>query len=262
MQNSITRTLRLSVFSLLFTLLFTLPASAEECLTMPVIENSKMGYINAHGEPAGTHWEFLAAIEKRSGVCIHKVLLPIPRLWSAIELGDVDGGIVFRSAKRESLILPVAKTLNIYNVVLPKAGLTLNNHDDLSGLTIGITRGTQLDDLFDTENNYIKVQVNSYEQMVKMLATGRLDAISGSLNTLITELKKAGFIEAANIASPLELGEREQWLLMSRQSDHLDKLPALAKATNQLREEGLFEQIMDKYYGKGWRRLNSSSISD
>ncbi|TCS40408.1 substrate-binding periplasmic protein [Reinekea marinisedimentorum] len=241
------------LLSLLFSVsLAAAPALASDCLRMHVIENSLMGYVDEQGVPTGAHWEFLSAIEQRSGICMEKVLLPIPRLWSALELGTVDGGIVFRSPQREQITLPVAQTLEIQIVAIPRAGLSLHSYEDLSGLNIGVTRGTQLSNRFDADESLNRVEVNSYSQLAKMMAAGHVDAIAGTLNSLTVELETAGAIESVNLAGSLNLGLRDQWLLMSRNSDQLDAVPALKQATDQLRQEGVFDRIMDKYYGNLW----------
>lgn len=236
--------------------IFSLPALAEDCLRMHVIQNSKMGYIDENGNPAGAHWEFLSAIEERSGICMDKILLPIPRLWAAIELGDVDGGVVFRSPERENLYWPIAPTMNIFNVVIPRAGLSIRDYDDLKGLNIGVTRGTQLNDQFDSDSSLSKVELSSYEQMIKMVAAKHLDAIAGSGVSLTSELSKQGFDDRVNFMGAINLGSREQWLLMSRKSNNLNKGAALRQATEALKKEGVFDLIMDKYYGSNWRIVN------
>lgn len=174
----------------------------------------------------------------------------------------MDGGIVFRTPEREGLTLPVAQTLQIQTVVVPRTGLSLTRYEDLNGLNIGVTRGTMLNDRFDADESLIRVEVNSYKQLVKMMAAGRLDAIAGSLNSIAVELKKADVEASVNLAGSLSLGWREQWLQLSRKSEHVQKIAALALATKDLREEGVFDRIMDKYYGEKWRLVSIDEQSN
>ena len=61
---------------------------------------------------------------------------------------------------------------------------------------------------------------------------------------------------AAVTTNRLVLGEKEQWLQLSKKSEHLDKIPEIKKAVGILNKNGSFEEIMNKYYGHDWKDLN------
>jgi len=75
-----------------------------ECLELHVISNAPIGFTNAHKESVGVHWEYLAAIEKETGFCINKELMPYARIWQSIKYGKHDGAS-FLNQNRVQILL-------------------------------------------------------------------------------------------------------------------------------------------------------------
>jgi len=242
-------------------LLLAIPTLADDCLNMHVISNAPMGYIDANGRATGVHWDYLTAIEKESGVCINKRLMPYARLWRSLADGQHDGGIIFRSPGREQTSKLVAQIRNLRTVVIPQKGIPLESYADLSGLIIGKTRGTRLSDRFDNDATLLKLELNDYAQAAKMIQRGRLDAIAGSGVLLNYHLSKQQLLNQVDLSQGFTLGRREQWLQLSRKSKHLSKTLRLKQATEQLRAEGVLDRIMTKYHGGRWRLANKEPLS-
>ena len=240
-----------------FTLLFlnTLYAQ-EDCLDFHVIKNAPIGYLTEDTEPKGVHWEYLKAIEDQTGYCINKTLLPYPRIWHSIKMGEHDGGIVFKSSSRSELVEYAALIRRVKTVVIPVKGTTIKNYDDLSKIIIGKTRGTHLSEKFDSDKSLKVIELNNYQQATQMLKHGRIDAIAGSALVLSFQLKTHDAIKHVDTTNRLVLGEKEQWLQLSKKSEHLDKIPEIKKAVGILNKNGSFEEIMNKYYGHDWKDLN------
>ena len=70
------------------------------------------------------------------------------------------------------------------------------------------------------------------------------------------QLKKLHALNSVDLTHKLVLGEKEQWLQLSKKSQHLDKIPQLKLAIEKLKKNGSFAKIMDKYYGNEWRVIN------
>lgn len=231
------------------------PSFAQGCIELHVIKNRPLGYIDDTGQPTGIHWEFLNEVESRSGLCIHKKLMPYPRVWKSIQFGKHDGGIVFRSPDRDELVEYVAPVFTVRTVVIPRKGLTLERYDDLYKIIIGKVRGTKLGNRFDEDTELMTLELHQYDQVVGMIKRGRIDAMAGSgLGlSILTELEAREYVD---LDGKFILGERVQWLQLSKKSQHLDKLPQLQQAVKSLVEEGVFEVIMDKYHGPNWKEAN------
>jgi ABC-type amino acid transport substrate-binding protein len=237
-------------------LLLSPVSTASECINMHVIENAPIGYLDDQGNATGVHWDYLTAIEEESGVCIQKQLFPYARIWKSYERGAHDGGIIFRTPDREALVEGVSLVRVLKVVVVPEKGSQLTSYESLSGLVIGKTRGTRLSRKFDTDTSLNKLDLDNYQQAARMLDAGRINAIAGSGVVLAHQLSLIGSLESVNLTGAFVLGSREQWLLLSKKSKHLDKIPALQKAIATLKENGVLDDIMTKYYGENWRVLN------
>ena len=232
-------------------------ATHEGCLDFHVIQSEPVGFINEDGLPTGIHWEYLEAIKKHSGLCIHISLYPYARIWESIKNGKHDGGIIFKSDNRSELVEYVAKIQNTPTVVIPLKGIKLKDYSDLKNLKIGNLRGAHLNRKFDNDKNLNIVGLSNYEQQTKMINLKRLDAVAGNIYVLTYQLKKYGVLSKVDLDNQLYLGEKEQWLQLSSKSAHMDKLPILRKSINELKSDGVFRDILLKYYGPANMRKKS-----
>ena len=254
---TIARSLNVAKRLVLTALLLTVnQALFADCLNFHVIQNEPIGYKDASGNATGVHWDYLAAIEEESGLCINKQLMPYARLWLSMEKGQHDGGIAFRSKNHESLIHPVEKIRVLATVIFPRKDIKIDRYEDLAGLYIGKTKGTRLSDKFDNDESLLKVDLVNYKMAANMLKLGRIDAIAGSQIVLTYQLSKYNAIDNLTLEKPFVLGEREQWLQLSKKSKHLDHTEQLRDAINTLKLRGVFDQIMIKYHGQTWQLHN------
>lgn len=248
-----------SILLILSALLFTSLLSAKplaiftneqnNCLNMHVVFNTSAGYLNQTGKIAGFHADFLNALEKKTGICINKKLLPYARAKRSIVLGGHDGGILASSTDLDNKVIYVAKLLISKTIVIPKKGLTLNNYNDLSNIIIGKVRGAKLDEKVDNDENILFVELSNYQHGLEMLKKGRIDAIAGN-NLGLTVIHELNMVEDVNLSGKFVLGQREVWFLLSNTSQHLDKIEQLREATLALVNEKVVEKILQKYFGK------------
>jgi polar amino acid transport system substrate-binding protein len=230
--------------------------TSPACLNLHVIENAPIGFNNTDGRPTGVHWEHLTAIEKTSDLCLNKMILPYPRIWQSIKKGRHDGGIIFKSESSSKFVEYVAKIRSVKIVVIPVKGIEINSYEDLKNIRIGKTRGTHLSEQFDQDSSLNIIELNNYSQATQMIDRGRIDAIAGSVLVLTYQLKKYNALNSVDLTHKLVLGEKEQWLQLSKKSQHLDKIPQLRIAIEKLKQDGSLDAIMDKYYGDEWRVVN------
>jgi polar amino acid transport system substrate-binding protein len=89
--------------------------------------------------------------------------------------------------------------------VLSKEGITIKTYDDFHGKIIGISRGTSYFPRFDTDNELMKIPIQSDPIGFSLLLKGRIDLIMVSpmmLNSLSKEL------DTSNLkVSPIKLSE-------------------------------------------------------
>jgi polar amino acid transport system substrate-binding protein len=240
-----------------FTLLSVETQSKEKCLDMHVIQNAPLGYYNKDNKLVGMHTEVLEEIEALSGICMRIRLMPYARIWRSIENGHHDGGIVFRSPKRSHLVEYVALIKSFKTVVIPKVGKQIRTYDDLSELIIGKTRGTRLSDKFDNDDKLTTLEVTNYKQAVSMLNIDRVDAIAGSALVLSYQLSQNKIpVTSVDPTNNFVIGEREQWLQLSKHSKSKVDISQLRHAVKLLIDNGTLSNIMSKYYGENWHQVN------
>ena len=238
-----------------FISIIALPIRANECLSMHVVNNPPVGYINEAGEITGIHWELLTILEEKSGLCMNKKLLPYSRAWRSIQFGDHDGGILSRASERDPFVEYIAKLITLRTVVIPRKNLTLHTYDDLKNIVIGRVRATLLSDRFDNDSELNILELATYERAINMLKKGRIDAIAGS-GLGLSVITRLGEQDYFNFSGKLIIGERELWLIFSKYSKHSEMIPQLRETMQELIKEGAFNDILIKYYGENWHLSN------
>lgn len=221
-----------------------------------MIKNSPLGFLDESKKLRGVHTEYLSAIAKDSGVCIKRRLLPYPRIWESIKKRGHDGGIIFKSASRSANIEYVALIRTVKTIVITAKGRAVENFEDLKTLKIGKTKGTHLSKTFDNDPELQLVEVTNYAQAIKMLKSGRIDAVAGSALVLSYQFNKHDALDAVELSNRFVLGEKEQWLQLAEHAISADVSKALKDSVERLKQQGVLDAIMDKYYGRQWREIN------
>ena len=247
---------KVSIFTLILSLFAVLPINAQECMSMHVVLNIKAGYIDENGKLSGYHYDFLTALENESGICMDKKLLPYPRAKRDIQLGAHDGGILVHSPLLDDDIEYIAKIFTSKTVLIPRKGLNLNNFQDLPKVTIARIRKIDFSDTWENTPNISFVDVVDYKQGLQMLKRGRIDAIAGNLLGMNVVIESLDIAEDINLSGKLTIGEDEVWLVLSKKSHYLNEADVLRKATHNLIEKGVLNNIFLKYFGKNVNLAN------
>lgn len=232
-------------------------AMASDCIKMHVIQSGQLGFLDDQNTPTGAHWDLLTELEARTGLCINKQLLPYARIWKSIEIGEHDGGIIFRSPDREHLAIQVAPLATLHTVVIPKSSLEIQGYEELAGLTIAKLRGNRLNDQFDSDPDLKKVNLDNYEDIAKMIGTGRVDAVAGGFVSLAFQLSRHGYLDTVNLNGAYSLGSRQQWLQISKKSNRFVDTNRLKAGIDSIMKDGTYDKIMERYYGPLWSEIKS-----
>jgi ABC-type amino acid transport substrate-binding protein len=225
--------------------------SEEKCLSMHVVINTAAGYITPAGNIGGFHYDFLTALEQRTGLCMNKKLLPYSRAQKGVELGGHDGGILARSKNLDAKVVYLVKLLTSKTIILPRKGVIIKHYQDLNNLIIGKVRGAVLNHFLDNPSTFFMVQLSNYEHGFRMLNKGRIDAIVGNELGLITSARLES-IDKIDWPGKLIINQREVWLVLSNKSKYLGKSKQLRQAAQDLINEGVLEDILKKHFGVDW----------
>jgi len=245
-------------YFLIFTtvLFIAFPVIARACLSMHVIDLPPAGFKDKSGELTGIHVDFIEALEKRSGICIDKKIMPYARAVKNIKIGMHDAGILNPSSDADfyTHVQHIAKLITLKTIILPKKGLNLSSDKILNNITIGKVRGSPLGGSFD-EDKYKILELTSYGHGLNMLKRGRIDALAGNASGM-NVIGASNLDHYFNVPGKFIIGERELWLVFSKNSDNIDQMVAIKTAAQALVNEGVVELIFEKFIGKNWTLLN------
>ena len=240
-------------------------ASDGDELVFHVMDTQPFGYVDEKGNETGLHFDITNALAKRSSVAIKPVIMPYNRIWATLENGAHDGGIVWRSKERDSLVDYVGFVWTDY-----LTALTLKSHDILAyenlqnGRPVGIITSSSVSEVFNNDEKINKESIAQYDNALMMLLAKRVDAVVGNLFAYIYVAKEQNVLDKLSLPG-FYMGHREQWLQISKKSKNLLALPegkrakVLAKLTKAMQEmvtDGTILEINRKYYGDSVNLVN------
>ncbi len=181
--------------------------------------------------------------------------LPVRRAILELEWGSLDMTTGFSSRMREKTAYIVKTPLHwSFNKVAVLKGMEFNFEglEDLRGIDVAILNGSRLGQEFDQAVSKGKIQahyVDSFEDTVKMLTSGRMPGIIGNYPIIDYYASKMGFSDAITYLPRLVVPPIRYSLLISRKS----KLPGL-KILHVKLEKALNDMLIDGTYDRIYRR--------
>lgn len=242
----------LLVLTLLSTQVKAQEVGDEHPLQAVVMETEPWGFYNPEtGEPQGIWLDIAQELEQVSGLQQNKRLVPYARAIHALAYGGADISYLIRSPDRDAEVEHAGHLFYFGSVIQARHGVELKTYEDLQGLRIGVLQSIRLSPRFDQDQQLHKVTVRNYENMLSMLAAGRLDAVSGNSLSLAYLQEQMQLQEI--LGDRLVLQVTPVTVQFSRQSEHLDQLPRIKEAVEQLSEAGRIHAILDAWAGELWR---------
>lgn len=242
----------------LVVILLASSAGADQTLYLVGDQDNKPEcYLNESGEAAGSDVEILEELGKRLNLNIKIELTPWVRVLSMIESGKADGGFpLFLTAERKAFALYTNTPVHVSVMTL----YTLTNRQfgykklsDLYNKSVGINRGYSISKEFDraVQEKKIKVEeVETIDQLVKMLLDERIDAIAATPSSIESYLAEKN-IKLSGVG---HVRARAAYLTLSRKAKINNKEKLLDRINQTLlamKQEGVIKRITE------WHLLNS-----
>ena len=238
-----------------FELLTSSIANAEKTFTVVCNEkNEPACFEDADGNIVGVNVEIVRELCKRLKFSLNITLVPWKRLLSLVERGDVDAGMpLFKTPERLKYALYPSTPL--HNVAMQ--AYTHTNSDftytrlpeNLYGKVVGIRRGYSISPKVDQAiaNGYISInELDSVEQLIKMAASNRVDAIVDKGATINFYLKKEGVLlrYIGQVSQP-----QAAFLAISKSSpQNVEVLFRMVDTTlRTMQSEGVIEEITNRF---------------
>jgi len=184
-----------------------------------------------------------------AGYIPDNTILPYARVLQTLMTGSADMSILFTNdavAKSSDQLFPISATKN---VVIGLIGSNYNHLSDLHGKTVARVRQASYDDAFNADKLINKYATSGYEQSLKMLRAGRVQAIVGSEMSIYSTWRQLGY-SADTLGEPLILNSKESYLQFSKQSKHKAAKDKIMNAAKNLKRRGDIDKIIGDYTGK------------
>jgi len=194
-----------------------------------------------------------AAISAKAGVEIVDVVMPIARLMKHLLRGQSDCSIFLLSPWSESNFTAVAEVHNRFDsIIITRKELIITRLEDLHGKLLALPRGSYKDFQIATDPKIRRHRTNGYEQSARLLKNGRVDAIAGTALSIYYYLSNMEFNQI-EIGSVISFDHKPLWLHCAKQQLSENLIARLRQATNSLRSEGVFLQLLDRYTPQNFR---------
>ncbi|MDQ2077927.1 ABC transporter substrate-binding protein [Marinimicrobium sp. ABcell2] len=191
----------------------------------------------------GAFFDIIQALEQRTDFRIHASITPFARVDRELESGNHDCTILVPRPK--SLVVPGALVFNHALGAIARKEFVLESYDDLQDLRISVLRGGSLNEQFDTDDSLIKEFDTDYVIGLRKMARGRIDAIVGAISTLLYVAEEEGYLDI--LGEPLVLQEMSLYFQCSRRSEHLNAMPVINRAIEEMRQDGTLDAIKTKH---------------
>ena len=238
---------KLALF-LVLTLYFPIYASnSENRIQMAIMNQTPYGFITNDGKKTGVLYDILNQILKTSAMNKSIDIIPTKRLLSLLQNNHKVCTIVANTpdVKVFDLIEPIGFKLTAG--ILPRPGIKVDNYSHLENKVIAVPLGIIFDKKFHQDDTLIKVRPHHYINAIKMLKTGRVDAVAGAILTLKYIAKKEG-MNLMSFNKPLILAQTEAYLVCTADLNKINR-EKLQKAVIQLKLNGTIKKILIKYFG-------------
>jgi len=216
-------------------------------------DNKPECFIDGAGKVTGSDVEILRELGKRLNLKLEIELAPWVRVLSMVETGKADGGFpLFMTPERKEYAIYTKAPIHVSVMTLyTKLGHEFEYSDfsDLYKKRIGIIRGYSISAEFDLAAKVGDIaidEVETIDQLVKMLSNERIDAIAATPSSITTYLKE----KRVEISAIGHVRSRGAYLTLSKRAKIKDKEQLLEKINQTLFEmerDGTIEKITIKY---------------
>lgn len=201
--------------------------------------------LDAAGRPVGVFADIVAELENRTGHRITISLQSFARVERELESGESDCAIILWNAARSRIAERGEAVYQMTFGVIARPGLTLASYEDLTPLSLSVVRHLRIDERFDADEKLRKDFDKDYATGLSKMERGRVDAIAGSLPTIIAHAVQEGL--GHMLGERLVLSVIPVALQCSRRSPRIVHMPSLDMAIRGMRADGTLERLLARH---------------
>lgn len=200
-------------------------------------------YFVENSQCAGASVVALEMIFEKLNVELELVSYPYARILHSLKNAELDLALIFKNNSISHDINYIGPLAYSKIIILSQPNHTINQYDDLQALKrIAVIRNAQFEKKFDQDKGLNKVSVDSYQQAIRMLKHGRVDAVIGSLIGLEYALLQQNMNQDM-LSNVFYLGKKEWGLHLAKNSNFAKLKPDLIKAVKQTFKTDLIHQL-------------------
>lgn len=196
------------------------------------------GIVSDDGSAAGILVDFQKILFERAGVPMNLRMEPYPRVIQSIRSGTADVAVMFVSPESQRIAISLGKVVDEQIVIVTLADRPpVHSLDDFNGKLVGQVRGSRYGKDFDQHPGIVRTPVTDVEQGLKMLLSGRIEAMTSTQHSLLYAMYTAS-IDSNRIRIALPLFTAQADLYVSRQAATEPWVDLLHKALQTMTEDG------------------------
>lgn len=245
------RTRRYSCLAIsFFCVILTCPSNSEEIrggLKAAVAEFPPISYYDNEGKVTGISPDYIRLLSTEMGIDITIERMPYARMLQSLNLGETDFAFFYRSSETKHIVDPLVKINQADVVVVGNDESRITEIEDIINLRIALPRSIFINGIPSGEQATNLIKVGGYRNAVRMLASGRVDAIVGPIQVLKYEMARLG-PTSITLGTPYTLKSKEVWLQFSKNSQNSHLKSQLTQSTVKLIKQKEFHRIRQKYF--------------
>lgn len=200
---------------------------------------------------AGIDIDLMSALEAKLGVPIVIQRVPWARALEMMREGQADliTGIA-RTSEREVFMrfIPTSYSAVRPRFYAPKGkGATVRSYADLKGKSIGMSTNSSYFPEFDADASLGKMGLSTEEQILKVLALGRIDLAIGTDPNLSWDIARLGYKDKVERTSWQPEATTPLYLAVSRKTQASDLAGRIDAILAGLLSDGTMDRILAKY---------------
>jgi len=201
--------------------------------------------IENNSKRSGIYYDLANLLITESELNSKHLIYPYARIISELKNGKTDLTIMFKYNELKDYVIYIAPLPSLHNIVIGLKGNRFETISDLEGKTIAYLRGARFSEAVDANNKIKKHRTNDFRQGIKMLARGRVDAIIGPMEPILSAADSMGM---GNIFSePLDVSKRTPWLQISKKSKLRLNIHKIRVIFKNILSRGELRKLKHKY---------------
>jgi len=217
---------------------------AEHTVQIRTIAVAPYGVEN-NTKRSGIYYDLANILITESKFNSQHLIYPYARIISELKNGKTDLTIMFKYKELKDHVIYITPLPSLHNIVIGLKGNRFDSISDLEGKTIAYLRGARFSEDVDTNSKIKKHLTNDFRQGIKMLVRGRVDAIIGPMEPILSAADSIGMVNIFN--EPLYVSKRTPWLQISKKSKLRLNADEIREIFENILKRGDLTKLKNKY---------------